>query len=201
MYYYGARYYDPAIGRFTTRDPKKGDLMNPQSLNPYVYCMNNPMKYIDPDGRDHIDPLREMYGITGKNPLSPSDYLFLMGIVAFCANPPVGALITGISKGASLIVDPFIESNSDEAIREWLKKHRDEAIEVRYYLDQPNTYYAKLKNDTWLKITTKEDIIGDWDVESVEKVDNPQGYCESVDDDSDGSFPSMDRRGHDPIPI
>ena len=29
--------------------------MNPQSLNPYVYCMNNPMKYIDLDGLKPID--------------------------------------------------------------------------------------------------------------------------------------------------
>ena len=64
MYYYGARYYDPVIGRFTTRDPKKGDLMNPQSLNPYVYCVNNPMKYIDPDGnnpRDYIANVDSLY--------------------------------------------------------------------------------------------------------------------------------------------
>jgi len=69
--------YDPAIGRFITRDPIKGNIMNPQSLNPYVYCLNNPMKYIDPDGREALDILREMYGITGKNPMSLSDYLFL----------------------------------------------------------------------------------------------------------------------------
>jgi len=55
LYYYGARYYDPAIGRFTTRDPKRGNLMNPQSMNPYVYCMNNPMKYIDPNGETPWD--------------------------------------------------------------------------------------------------------------------------------------------------
>jgi len=54
LYYYGARYYDPTIGRFITRDPVKGNTMNPQSLNPYVYCLNNPMKYIDPNGEWHI---------------------------------------------------------------------------------------------------------------------------------------------------
>jgi len=55
LYYFGARYYDPAIGRFITRDPIKGNIMNPQMFNPYVYCLNNPLKYIDPDGRERID--------------------------------------------------------------------------------------------------------------------------------------------------
>jgi len=39
LYYYGARYYDPTIGRFITRDPVKGNIMNPQTFNPYVYCL------------------------------------------------------------------------------------------------------------------------------------------------------------------
>lgn len=51
LYYFGARYYDPATGRFTTRDTVFGDLENPQSQNRYVYCRNNPHKYVDPDGR------------------------------------------------------------------------------------------------------------------------------------------------------
>lgn len=35
LYYFGARYYDPAIGRFITRDPVKGDHMNSQMFNFY----------------------------------------------------------------------------------------------------------------------------------------------------------------------
>ena len=50
LYYYGARYYDPDVGRFLTRDPLKGDIFNSQSLNRYTYCLNNPLKYTDPSG-------------------------------------------------------------------------------------------------------------------------------------------------------
>jgi len=51
LYYFGARYYDPETGRFITADTVLGDLNDPQSLNRYVYCRNNPLKYTDPDGR------------------------------------------------------------------------------------------------------------------------------------------------------
>jgi RHS repeat-associated protein len=54
LLYYGARYYDPEVGRFLTRDPVKGQLTDPQTLNAYSYCLGNPLKYVDPDGRDPI---------------------------------------------------------------------------------------------------------------------------------------------------
>ena len=44
LYYYGARYYDPYIGRFTQRDPI-GD-----GVNWYAYTRNNPLKFVDPTG-------------------------------------------------------------------------------------------------------------------------------------------------------
>lgn len=50
LYYYGARYYDPSIGRFISPDPIVQDPANPQSLNRYSYVMNNPLKYVDPTG-------------------------------------------------------------------------------------------------------------------------------------------------------
>ncbi len=50
LYYYGARWYNSTTGRFLTRDPSPGRLSNPQSLNIYVYVLNNPLRYTDPAG-------------------------------------------------------------------------------------------------------------------------------------------------------
>ena len=36
------------------RDPVKGQLTDPQTPNAYSYCLGNPLKYVDPDGRDPI---------------------------------------------------------------------------------------------------------------------------------------------------
>ncbi|MDD4910169.1 MAG: toxin TcdB middle/N-terminal domain-containing protein [Candidatus Omnitrophica bacterium] len=50
LYYYGARYYDPYIGRFITPDPTIQHPYDPQDLNRYAYCRNNPINYVDPSG-------------------------------------------------------------------------------------------------------------------------------------------------------
>ncbi|MBU6999009.1 MAG: RHS repeat protein [Theionarchaea archaeon] len=50
LYYYGARYYDSDLGRFLTRDPLTGTNTSPQTLNRYAYCLDNPVKLIDPVG-------------------------------------------------------------------------------------------------------------------------------------------------------
>jgi RHS repeat-associated protein len=56
FHYFGARYYSGDIGRFLSPDPHTMmpgniDLSNPQELNPYVYCYNDPLNLYDPDGR------------------------------------------------------------------------------------------------------------------------------------------------------
>ncbi len=55
LYYYNARYYDPEIGRFTREDEYQGDITRPQTLNLYSYVLQNPLKYVDPDGYSEYD--------------------------------------------------------------------------------------------------------------------------------------------------
>ncbi|MFH1381390.1 MAG: RHS repeat-associated core domain-containing protein [Chloroflexota bacterium] len=50
LYYYGARYYDPTIGRFISPDTIVQKPTNPQTLNRYSYVINNPLRYRDPSG-------------------------------------------------------------------------------------------------------------------------------------------------------
>lgn len=45
LYNYGARLYDPFIGRFISPDSIVQAPYNPQSLNRYSYCLNNPLIY------------------------------------------------------------------------------------------------------------------------------------------------------------
>ena len=47
-YDYGARQYNPVVGRWDRMDPLSEKYY---SVSPYAYCAGNPMNYIDPDGR------------------------------------------------------------------------------------------------------------------------------------------------------
>jgi RHS repeat-associated protein len=51
LYYYGARYYDPLLGRFIAVDPLQG---SDPGRSPYAYCANNPFRYVDPNGNNAI---------------------------------------------------------------------------------------------------------------------------------------------------
>lgn len=50
LYYYGARYYDPVLGRFIQADRLVPNFADPQSLNRYTYARGNPVLYTDPEG-------------------------------------------------------------------------------------------------------------------------------------------------------
>ena len=49
LYYFGARYYDAEVGRFIGVDPLAGKY---PGWTPYNYTLNNPLRLVDPDGRE-----------------------------------------------------------------------------------------------------------------------------------------------------
>jgi RHS repeat-associated protein len=57
LYYLRARYYDSNSGRLMTTDPIGGTIINPLTLNRYIYALSNPIRYTDPSGKDPWDSL------------------------------------------------------------------------------------------------------------------------------------------------
>ncbi len=51
-YYYGARYYEPKVSLWIGVDPLAEKY---PSMSPFVYCANNPIRFLDPDGNEIVD--------------------------------------------------------------------------------------------------------------------------------------------------
>jgi len=95
LYYSGARFYDPTIGRFTGKDPASG--------NDFSYAGDNPLSNIDPTGLDAESDMGRCAELgpcvsSGNTPLSPGE-LLLLGVIGLTA---VNVLQAGL--------DPFTDS-------------------------------------------------------------------------------------------
>jgi RHS repeat-associated protein len=89
--YLRARYYDPATGRFMTKDSWVGDMNQPMSYNGWLYVYSNPVRFTDP---------------TGKNPVASC--LIALGILVPIDGPlPIGDT-AGLAYCALLIGSPAL---------------------------------------------------------------------------------------------
>ena len=88
LYDYGARLYDPAAAFWTSPDPLCEKYYN---ISPYAFCNNNPVTFIDPDGR-FIDTAWDAANVA-------------MGVTSFISNVTVGNIVGAALDGAGLIVD------------------------------------------------------------------------------------------------
>ena len=56
LYYYVARWYDPAIGRFIQADSIVPNPMSAKGFDRYGYSWNNPISFVDPTGHFPQEP-------------------------------------------------------------------------------------------------------------------------------------------------
>jgi RHS repeat-associated protein len=107
LIYLRARYYDPQLGRFITKDPRAGHEDVTQSLNRYVYARNNPFNVTDPSGEDWLD--WASWGLKGAAVVATG-----IALVAAAPVATVAAATAVLLAGASLIVDVHLMNREFE---------------------------------------------------------------------------------------
>lgn len=108
-YNYGARNYDAAFPVWTTVDLLAGKF---PSVSPYVYCEDNPMIYIDPNGEAKIR--------------ASVSFSMTTGVIGFAAKVLDVAVGTVFSDGASNGWKAYVEFDTQSmdvkigAMQDWL---------------------------------------------------------------------------------
>jgi RHS repeat-associated protein len=82
--YHRARYYDPGLGRFVSKDDYSGRLNSPITQNPYAYANANPVSFTDPSGYFSLGEVNAAEAISG-----------ILSSIPALALRTVGAIIGG----------------------------------------------------------------------------------------------------------
>lgn len=100
LYYYGARYYDPVLGRFIGADRVGVHPGNPQTLNRYSYVLNNPPTLVDPSGHVFVIPFLASisgYALGAKIGVALGVSKIAAGVIAMGAVQTINVLsMTGV---------------------------------------------------------------------------------------------------------
>ena len=111
FYYFGARYYDPSLsGLFLSVDPMADKY---PSISPYAYCAWNPVKLVDPDGKEFSEEMEKNVKI----------------IEAFCQEKI--AKLTALSQ----------ESGLSERQQDDLTELQNTMAEIKSMRDDKTTFY------------------------------------------------------------
>jgi len=150
LYDYKARFYDPALGRFTQADSIVPDPFNPLDWDRYAYVRSSPLKYTDPDGHVpwlvligvmvfmatlpgdtgpyEVDPTTVAVGEAGLRMADPVHWVYT-GVACYSGNCSGMDIIFGIlpfvNGGIDNAADALRAFNSTDALA-----HADDVVEM-----------------------------------------------------------------------
>ena len=132
--YAGARYYAAGVGRFTQVDPIAQNvasskrlqevLVEPQRLNEYSYALNNPVKYVDPDGQ-YVETAADLIAVAFslrdaamKGTIGSGVWLGLDAIALVVPIPAIGNLRHGAKIAKALNYFEEVATKAGKAVHQ-----------------------------------------------------------------------------------
>jgi RHS repeat-associated protein len=114
QYYLRARMYDPQLMRFTGRDPVRGKFADPLMLHKYLYCQNNSINRVDPNGKI-VSLVTFLIATTINDAFKKSDlnYKIAAGTYAVTALTTLVDIFYVIPTVVDFVVDSEFQERSD----------------------------------------------------------------------------------------
>jgi RHS repeat-associated protein len=168
-YDYGARQYNPVLGRWDRVDPLCEKYYD---VSPYVYCHNNPIKLLDPDGRQVWDGL-------GSYNEDNKDLKLLTKYLASHDDPNSIMIVAHgvVKKGENMASSINIQTYNPKT-KEWSDNYISTGEELSKFLSQNSKVWKNYKKG---KIGAKDLHIVFYSCSSSEVVEKISSYSEFKD--------------------